>query len=462
MKSFIKIFVFISAIIAMQMSAQSLKDMKRMLKESMNTKPDTAGLKKITVAQGSSQYMRADAFLNSGKRFYKTYIYVASAKFVANVKDEVETSEEFFKNSVRNDKGELTGFGELKVNDDNFPMYYIGGRDVIYFIDNYALVYDHYWASLSAFEEAYNSKSNGLKVMVYHADKSMVKGITMEKVKELITNYFNETASGLKAAKESVKLAAEKAEADKRAKFTTKGKDVVKLKLKCASATCVQGQSYVLEVIAVLKNGTEVSTATGGFPDEYDITATGLPTTYNSEFGQASTIQGCLFVVPQDAVVKGDKITITVKSKYYPSQTANITFNMDYSGFVKCDYNAYINSASSSRRTRGSDLRVEIKAVKNAVSGADLLEYKVFAAESGRLLRHFRVDLAAGVSVETSGQKGWKGQDGTDGGNITVVVDPSVTSYNLNTRNNGGKRGEGGLYDGKTGTVQKLNQKVTW
>ena len=72
------------------------------------------------------------------------------------------------------------------------------------------------------------------------------------------------------------------------------------------------------------------------------------------------------------------------------------------------------------------------------------------------------------VVLDANGQRGNPSKNGSDGGNITVVVDPSVTSYNLTINNKGGSGGIGNNSNpgnglkGADGTVEKLNQKVTW
>ena len=439
-------------------SAQSFKEMKKMVKESMNTKADTTGLKQIAVIGGENQYIMVEAFMNSGKKFFSRTVYHASSNIVKGTIQDPTMSDYFFRNLKRNDKNQIVEFDGYTPNETAYPTYFKTSSNAIYFIKDMAFEFRRYFTS----SEDYNKmmKDNNLYVEVHCADKSRVKNIEAEEITKLMTNYLDEVSKGVNEVRANEKAAADKAEADKRAKYTTKGKDVVKLKLVSSGNTCEQGKTYIFDIIAVLKNGTEISTANGGYTDEYSYSWTGLPEQVDGLFGKVKAVNGNSFTVPNNAVIQGDKITITVKSNHYPNQTATITYTMDYSANVICDYNAYINSASGSARTRGGNLRIEIKAAKHAVTGKELLEYKVFGS-SGNLLRHFKVNQGAFVSAECCGQKGWKGQDGTDGGDITIVIDPSVSSYTLNTKNNGGAAGQGG-YPGKAGNVEKLKQKVSW
>lgn len=439
-------------------SSQSFKEMKKMVKESMNTKADTTGLKQIAVSGGESQFIMAEAFMNSGKKFFSRSVYNASSNIAKGPILDPVMSDYFFRELKRNDKNQIIEFDGYTPNETAYPTYFKSYSTVRYFVKDMAFEFRRYFNNSEEFNKMI--KDNSLHVIVHCADKSRLKNIEVEEITKLMTNYLDEASKGVNSVRANEKANAEKAEAEKRAKFTTKGKEIVKLKLVSSGNTCEQGKTYQFDIVAVLKNGTEISTANGGYTDEYSYSWTGLPEQVDGLFGKVKAVSGNSFTVPNNAVIQGDKITITVKSNHYPNQTASITYTMDYSANVICDYNAYINSASSSVRTRGGNLRVEIKAAKHAVTGKELLEYKLFGS-SGNLLRHFKVEQGVFVSVECCGQKGWKGQDGTDGGDITVVIDPSVSSYTLNTKNNGGAAGQGG-YPGKAGNVEKLKQKVSW
>lgn len=451
--------VMLGLLFAVNGYAQSLKDMKKMVKESVNTKPDTAGLKQVTVKGGESAYTMIEAFMGTGKKFFTATLYRTSgSNYGRTLGQYPELSEAFFKDLKRNDKNQIVSFSNFTPNESAFPLYYKSSDRALYFIGEYGFSFRRYFINAEEMQKAFTG--NDMDVIVYAADKGKVKKITQEEIKNLIVTYLTDASKGVNEARANEKAAADKAESEKRAKYTTQGKAVTKIRIVQSSTTAEQGKTYVFTIIATLKDGSEISTEKGGYTDEYIITATGLPETYDGTFGKTKTVNGNTITIPENAVVNGDKIVITVKSKYHATLSATATYTMDYSNNVVCDYNAYINSGSGSQRTVGGNLRIEIKGVKHGVSGAELLEYKVFGTK-GNLLRHFRVANGVFVTAQCDGQKGWKGQNGTDGGNITIVLDPSVKSYNLNTSNKGGQAGAGG-YAGSAGTIEKLNQKVSW
>lgn len=307
-------------------------------------------------------------------------------------------------------------------------------------------------------------------------DKNMPKSCAKwesDKAVKDIKAYFDAAKPMHDAAMSNVAAEKDKAAAEKRAKYTITDKNVTGIKVKVADKM-KQGSSYSIVVVATLKDGSTISTSEGGYMDEYEISATGVPATFNDPTAITGTRAGVgesSINVPDVLVVPGDKIEITVRAKHNPALKATATAIMDYSGSVDLDYNAEMRSDKIS--IDGGDMRLEVKQVKHLVTGEALLEYKVFNGR-GVLLKHFRIDKSASVNVSVNGQKGWKAisaskppMNGTKGGDVTVIIDPSVSSYNLNISNKGGRGGEGGYgypagRDGSDGRVEKINQKVNW
>ena len=306
-------------------------------------------------------------------------------------------------------------------------------------------------------------------VSVHTIDKSQAKACAKwpeDHVRKEIANYYNAMKPLQDLAKHSASEKRAEEEAEKRAKYTITNKDLVGLSLLFEDEV-QQGDSYRLTVLAKLKDGSTISTAENGYMDEYEISVTGLPATYEdptSISGKRSTVGLSSISIPDVATVAGDKIVVTVKAKHKPSLSATQTATLDYSNSIDLDYNAEMRSDQIA--VQGGNLRIELKQVKHGVSGTPLLEYKVWNGQ-GDLLKHFRVNTTTAVNVSVNGQKGWKAisaskppMNGTKGGDVKVTVDPSVKSYTLNISNTGGRGGEGGYgysagVDGADGRIAK-------
>lgn len=291
--------------------------------------------------------------------------------------------------------------------------------------------------------------------------------------KNAVKAYFEAAKPMHDAAMKNAEADKNKAAAEKRAKYTITDKNVTGIKI-VLTDKMKQGEVYGITVIATLKDGSTISTKEGGFMDEYEVSVSGLPATFkdpSSITGTRSTAGESTISIPDVMPVSGDQITVTVKAKHNPALTAKATAVMDYSGNIDLNYNAEMRSDRIS--IEGGDLRLEIKQVKHKVTGENLLEYKVFNGK-GDLLKHFRINSDATVNASVNGQKGWKAissskppMNGTRGGNVKIIIDPSVANYNLNVSNRGGRGGDGGYgypagRDGADGKVETVNQKVSW
>jgi hypothetical protein len=332
----------------------------------------------------------------------------------------------------------------------------------IYFIGEYAICTNNLFTTPEQLD-----KGDCSGWQIYSTAK--LKTLTCDGVRALLKSHLTEAKKGVDAVRADEKAAFEKAEADKRAKFTTEKKEVTKIRIETSDKKLVQGKSYTYKVIATLKDGSEISTATGGYLDEYEVTATGLPLTYTNFDGTFNCVsdKNPLINVPIEAPITGDKVVLTVKSKFHKSLTAaTASFDMDYSANVNIDYNGAPDGYGGVRA--GGSLKVEMKLTTHAVTKEKLIEYKMFSKTTGDLLKHFKINQTATVILDANGIRGTPSKNGSDGGNITVVIDPSVTSYNLTINNKGGSGGVGNNSNpgnglkGTDGTVEKLNQKVTW
>jgi hypothetical protein len=316
----------------------------------------------------------------------------------------------------------------------------------------------------------------GKLIGVHTIDKSVVKAAAKwpeDQARKDVENYFKALKPMYDVSQKSIAENNAKAEAETREKYTITNKAVTGIKLVMKDEV-EQGETYRLTVVATLKDGSTISTNDGGFMDEYTIKASGLPDSYTDPSaiaGRRATIGTSSITIPDVSVVKSDKIEVTVTAKHNPALKATKTVVLDYSNSVDLDYNAQMRSDKIS--VNGGDMKIELKEVKHAVNGVTLLEYKVWNGK-GELLKHFKIDSKATVNVSVNGQKGWKAisaskppMNGTKGGDVTVTVDPTVKSYNLNISNSGCQGGEGGYgypsgTNGADGRIEKRQQKVNW
>ncbi len=455
------------------LSAQSLKELKNKVKGTSATTEQTSTTTS-TPATGGNQYVMAEAFFNAGSNY-------AHCRFTRDAGDPYQEStklprDDFFREIKKDANNQIIEFGNslgngsFKPNEVAFPMYYFasggGLTPYIYFIDGFAICTKD---AFSAPEQLDKVGCNSWEI--YCNDKSKLKSLDSDKVKAMLKAHVGAAKQGVDAVRAEEKAAAEKLEAEKRAKYTTQGKAVTKIRVEVATKTLQQGKSYTYTVIATLKDGSEISTANGGYIDEFIVSATGLPATYTNFSGTMNTLVGSSITVPDEEAISGDKVVLTVKSKFHPTLSVTQSFDMVYNENITLDYNGDIDPYGRPRN--GGDFRIEIKAVTHAVTGEKLLEYRIFSKTTGDKLKHFRISQTSSVNFQANGKNGKAANvgpatNGTNGGNITVVIDPSVKSYTLNITNSAGRGGAGDSKHpvsgspGTAGTTEKLNQKVNW
>lgn len=457
-----KTLLFISlSILSLSVSAQKIKDqVGGMIPKQKQEEAAPA----TSTGTASNQYEEVKKF-NAVKK-HTHFERASDGKYNEN-KFNGATVVEVLKSSMKfDDKGNVTSFMhkgiEFVPNHTVYPMFFRSKSN--------ANTPNHIVFANGCMYQGYNYDVNTGKF------SKPVDFMTGEKLKSADVNdsYFDQQVANYHAAVKpefdkqiaAEKSASDQAAAEARAKGTTKDKAVTKIEIDGGTSTMKQGESYVIHVTATLKDGSKISTGNGGYADEYEFIFSGVPESTAGFLGAEKTVFGNTVKVPMDGVVQGDKITVTVKSKFHPSLSATKSYTMDYTSPVDVNYNAEMRSDRN--RVYGSDLRVEIKSVKHAVTSKPLLEYKVINVKDGRTLKHFRVEENVAVTVQTCGQKGWgaqgsqPAQDGTKGGDVTVVTDPSVKTYNLTIRNTGGAASGGMTTKGADGKVEKIVQKVNW
>ena len=272
--------------------------------------------------------------------------------------------------------------------------------------------------------------------------------------KEII-EYGDAASAIIKTQKEeSAKLEAEKAEKarlERLQKYSLEGKDVVKIELINIKTPEKFGhfRGFSFDVVATLKDGSKISTEGGsqGYLSDYTIS-------YSASNYAAGSI-GSGFVA-------GDKIKITVTSLFNPKNTDTKEVTLLYNEDISFNYNG--QSWSRSAGISANSYRIEVKQVKHAVNGSAILMIRIFDTNSSTMISEFKMAANQTLKFFAKGGNGGtddgQGFNGGNGGNITVVKDPSVKEFNISYEIFGGNGGAGhneslSGRDGRDGTYKE-------
>lgn len=263
----------------------------------------------------------------------------------------------------------------------------------------------------------------------------------------------------LDAFAKNKKANADKAFAEKKAKWSIEGKKVAKVEITDIKAADAFGyyRPFSYQIKATLADGKTISTKDGGFWSDYSIT-------YANGDVKSKTIQDTKFV-------NGDKIVVTVKSKFDSKIVATEDVVMDYSETLTMNFN------SNNWGVSGSSLKIEMKQRKHAVTGKEVVMIKVTDLSGYAKPKYMIIDADESLNVWTKGHNGYKtvgtgnstgpGANAGDGGNVTVYKDPSVKNFNINYTVNGGIGGAGTYgynrgRDGRDGTYKEIVRAVNF
>ncbi|MBU3659128.1 MAG: hypothetical protein FGM14_04615 [Flavobacteriales bacterium] len=289
--------------------------------------------------------------------------------------------------------------------------------------------------------------------------KQLAKNFTYESfvaaINPVLQTYYDQMQVLLKGGDQKV------AE-EKRAKFGIKGKEVVSLSIEPSSTNKVfQGQTFNFDIIATLKDGTKLSTRQG-FKDEYDIQVEGLELVKHTDVDGTVSIW---YDIAKKYIPKNDQLRIIVKSKFHPNlKAAEYTQKIDYEN---CEWvfsdNGDQSSNAAYRKSAGT-FRVEVKSSKDLNTGKDCFEYKVY--NNNEIAAHFKQVKTKPISVSANGGRGAKpnfgNQNGGNGGNITLVKDPSAKDCKIIFSVSGGQAYSAAYQNGATGSFNEIEQKVNW
>lgn len=256
------------------------------------------------------------------------------------------------------------------------------------------------------------------------------------------------------------KANADKAYAAKEAEWSIKGKNVTKIEVTDVKAQYGFGyyRPFSFQIKATLANGKTISTKDGGFWSDYTIM-------YKNAAVKNKTIQDTKFI-------KGDKIVIEVKSKFDGSIKGTGKAIMEYGETLTMGNNANNWGESAANYT------VEVKQMPHAVTGKPILLFKVTDHSGYQPILYFKMDANKTLNFYANGHNGYKtvnnghdnghGANAGNGGNITIIKDPSVKTFNINYTNRGGTGGAGVGYgynrgaDGRDGVYKEIVRAVSF
>jgi hypothetical protein len=257
--------------------------------------------------------------------------------------------------------------------------------------------------------------------------------------KEELDTFLKPFVSSRNDMKADQAAAAKKAAEEHFAKYSIKGKEVIKIEINAKYDTKIgQGSAFSYGISATLKDGSVIKTKNiggEGYIEDYDIIVEG-----NLEAPYSGQIIG---YKPTDH--KGDYIYISVKSKYHPTlQKAEKKVVFTYNQPVTLNFTSiYTNRDGVS----GPTVRVDVKVVTHSETKEELLEYRIYD-ETGNMTHKIRLKRDVMLKVISNGANAQDRQkddvcgNGGDGGIITLNVDPKVgDNYQFEYSNIGGKGG---------------------
>ncbi|MGB1041404.1 MAG: hypothetical protein ACPGVD_11065 [Flavobacteriales bacterium] len=291
----------------------------------------------------------------------------------------------------------------------------------------------------------------------YTLKYSLQKKASYEELKRVMAyikdSKVNQDAD-LAAYAKNAKANADKEYKKREAKWSIKGKKVTKIEVTDIKAPHSFGyyRSFSYQIKATLANGKTISTKDGGFWTDYEIT-------YANADVKNKTIQHTSFV-------KDDKVIINIKSKFDSKIKTTADVVMDYSETLT------MSNSSNNWGVSAFSYRYEVKQRKHAVTGKDVIMIKQIDLSGYQKPIYMIIDADQSLNVYANGHNGYKtvgtgnstgpGANAGNGGNITIIKDPSVTKFNINYTMNGGTGGAGtyGYNRGRDGRDGKYKEIV--
>ncbi len=333
---------------------------------------------------------------------------------------------------IKNDKGEVI---EVKRNGNSYYIDEEGKSD-----------FARYYKSSS--EWCLFFKKNTIIIFKGGHDNIKIVGCIKSKCKssdkEYIENWLADTeklqTDDIEKYNKKVAEENDLTEQKKRDQYSIEGKSVASLEVVNLVVPEKFGhyRNFSFDIKAILNDGTEITTGDGnGYISDYEIS-------YGDINYVGYQVEG--------EIIDADKITISVVSKYNSSLKTTKDVIIKYNENLKFSWNG--TSWSRSEGENASSYKIEIKQTTHKITSEDLLMYRITNINTGSLIAEFKIGIDHTVLFYCKGGNGgvedYVGNNGGDGGNITVIKDPNVKYYNLSYENHGGNGGDG-EYNNKDG-----------
>lgn len=426
MKKQVNILVVFTLLSGSSLSAQSLAD-KVNAKMQEKSGDSGSGLESQSVTAASWKDGEYKWFTNTTGNFYLT-----------------EESEKAKLEFIKNDKGEVV---EVKRNGNSYKRDEEGKSEFVRYFESsgdWCLYFTP--KTIVIFKLAGGSDINIIGTM-----GSKCKYEMTDKIEKYLADTKSLQADDIKKYNEKKAEEDRLAQLEKEKQFSIKGKEVAKIEIVNVVVPEKFGhfRNFTFDIKATLKDGSVLSTDKGGFRSDYDITFTG------GDYSE-DKVKG--------VIVKDDKITITAVSKYDPRMKATSDVVLLYNEDISFTFNGM--SWSRAAGESANNFKIEAKQMKHKVNGSELIAVRITNITTGKVISEFKMKseqvLHFSCKGGSGGSDGGRGNDGASGGNITVVKDPSVKTFNLDYNNRGGKGGRGAnsTLDGRSGRDGTYKEEV--
>lgn len=326
----------------------------------------------------------------------------------------------------------------------NFPAYYFGGNGEVNVTVINKKIYYYTWSSKSGSKITY--------ILSNTSPSSFIKE------KETLDNYRRSIKTKQSGSREERKKENAAVAAKSASENSLKGKSIKSIKVRLVDPNADIG---MFSVVAI---GVEVTLTNGKVLKTKNL---GGKTPY-TDFESSSTggnFTGGDFKVNNDTrQIPGDKIVLTVWSKFDKSKKGSLSQPLNYRNDVYYHYQgnggSFGRGGVSGRSVHGGHGKdgrsVNITAVKMVINGQKVTKITVVDASTGKVLSEAKVHINNTVTINVKGGNGGNGAkghfsgdaggNGGDGGNGgTVVVSGSGTAQiKMIVQTQGGNAGAGG------------------
>lgn len=341
--------------------------------------------------------------------------------------------------------------------DENFkpdvpghPAYFSFSNYRLTFIDNLGIYY------------TWNSKEQAAARYVFVKDGGNLHK-SYDELNKLVANYAKSVFKNQTGARAEVKVKKAQLAEEERKKNSLQNKQANKIEIVLVNTpkhVAHFSEAIKYGVVATLKNGSKLKTKNLGGK---------LPW---SDFKVQN--KGCSSTIDEVRVdesaksLKNDQITIQITSKYHPSlkavkrlsTTNDIPVQVSRGGFNGWDRKKHTTvhqGKNGQHAGRGDNLTVKVKTVTHKQNGKKINKIEIFNRTKNELVAQYKLTPNTKLIIYNGGGRGMdgfngrsnspnggNGGDGGAGGNITLIKDPSVKTFNVVLNNQGGSGGRGG------------------